>query len=67
MNKINVNGSKADPFYKFLKNEKVGVAGTPQIKWNFTKFLANKDGVVVHRFGPQIETNEIEVILKKYL
>ena len=44
-NKINVNGSKADPFYTFLKKEQLGVAGTPQIKWNFTKFLVNKNFV----------------------
>ena len=37
-NKIGVNGAKADPFYNFLKLEKPGVAGTSQIKWNFTKF-----------------------------
>ena len=60
MNKINVNGSKADPFYKFLKEQKPGIADTPQIKWNFTKFLINKDGCVVKRYGPQTEVSEIE-------
>ena len=60
MNKINVNGSKADPFYNFLKEQKPGIAKTPQIKWNFTKFLINKDGCVVKRYGPQTEVSEIE-------
>jgi len=60
MNKINVNGSKADPFYNFLKEQKPGIADTPQIKWNFTKFLINKDGCVVKRYGPQTEVSEIE-------
>ena len=60
MNKINVNGSKADPFYEFLKEQKPGIADTPQIKWNFTKFLINKDGCVVKRYSPQTEVSEIE-------
>ena len=60
MNKINVNGSKADPFYNFLKEQKPGFADTPQIKWNFTKFLVNKDGYVVKRHSPQTEVSEIE-------
>ena len=60
MNKINVNGSNADPFYNFLKEQKPGVIETPQIKWNFTKFLINKDGYVVERLGPQAEIEEIE-------
>ena len=60
MNKINVNGSKADPFYNFLKEQKPGIADTPQIKWNFTKFLINKDGCVVKRYSPQTEVSEIE-------
>ena len=61
MNKINVNGSNADPFYNFLKEQKPGVIETPQIKWNFTKFLINRDGYVVERFSPQTEIEEIEI------
>ncbi len=59
-NKINVNGSKEDPFYTFLKEKKPGVGGTKPIKWNFTKFLINNNGEVVNRFGPQVEPMEIE-------
>ena len=61
MNKINVNGSNADPFYNFLKEQKPGVIETPQIQWNFTKFLINRDGYVVERFSPQAEIEEIEI------
>ena len=61
MNKINVNGANADPFYNFLKEQKPGVIETPQIKWNFTKFLINRDGYVVERFSPQAEIEEIEI------
>ena len=60
MNKINVNGKNADPLYNFLKEQKPGVIETPQIKWNFTKFLINRDGYVVERFSPQTEIEEIE-------
>ena len=66
-NKIKVNGSNADPFYQFLKNEIPGVAGTKQIKWNFTKFLINKNGVVKERFSPQSEVSEIEPEIIKLL
>ena len=59
-NKINVNGSKEDPFYTFLKAARPGVGGTKPIKWNFTKFLISKDGEVVNRFSPQVEPREIE-------
>ena len=67
MNKINVNGRKTDPFYKFLKKQKPGIAGTSQIKWNFTKFLVNWSGQVIERFGPQVEASEIEKSIEKNL
>lgn len=50
--KIDVNGPSADPLYKYLKAEKPGLMGSKRIKWNFTKFLVNKDGDVVKRFAP---------------
>ena len=67
MNKINVNGRKTDPFYKFLKKQKPGIAGTSQIKWNFTKFLVNRSGQVIKRFGPHVEASEIEKSIEKNL
>ena len=66
-NKINVNGSKSDPVYQYLKDQSPGVAGTTQIKWNFTKFLINKNGEVIERFSPQAEADEIEAGIKKLL
>ena len=67
MNKIKVNGPKADPLFKFLKKQRSGIAGTPQIKWNFTKFLINRDGEVIKRFGPKIEAKYIESTIQKIL
>ena len=65
--KIHVNGSKSDPVYQFLKEQSPGVVGTTQIKWNFTKFLINKNGEVIERFSPQAEADEIEAGIKKLL
>lgn len=48
--KIEVNGANADPLYKFLKKEQSTVLGS-KIKWNFTKFLVDREGKVVARFG----------------
>ena len=67
MSKIKVNGPKADPLFKFLKKQKSGIAGTPQIKWNFTKFLINRDGEVIKRFGPKTEAKDIESTIQKIL
>ena len=50
--KIEVNGANAHPFYKWLKSEKTGVLGTEAIKWNFTKFLIDRNGHVTKRFAP---------------
>lgn len=50
--KIDVNGSKADPLYKWLKEQKSGLLGIGAIKWNFTKFLIDRNGSVIKRFAP---------------
>src|SRR5271170_3961048 len=47
MSKIDVNGPNADPLYAWLKHEKKGVLGTEAVKWNFTKFLIDREGRVV--------------------
>ena len=52
MAKIDVNGSGADPLWKWLKSEAPGVLGTEAIKWNFTKFLVGKNGKVIKRYAP---------------
>jgi glutathione peroxidase len=53
MSKVDVNGGKADPLFKWLTAEAPGLLGTKAIKWNFTKFLVGKDGRVVKRYAPQ--------------
>lgn len=53
--KINVNGKDEDPLYTFLKSKQKG-----RIKWNFTKFLVNKNGEVINRFGPTTKPKDIE-------
>ena len=50
--KIEVNGEGAHPLYKWLKSEGKGILGSESIKWNFTKFLVDRDGQVVKRYAP---------------
>jgi glutathione peroxidase len=57
MAKIEVNGPKAHPLYAYLKREKAGLLGSQSIKWNFTKFLVDREGRVVRRFAP-VDTPE---------
>lgn len=66
-NKIDVNGKDADPFYNFLKNERPGIMGTKNIKWNFSKFLVNKNGEVIKRYGPSTKPESIESDIIKLL
>lgn len=58
---VDVNGSSASPLYKFLKCSKGGILGKT-IKWNFSKFLIDKEGNVVDRFAPATSPLKIEVI-----
>ena len=66
--KIEVNGDNEEPLYTYLKSQKGGMMGS-KIKWNFTKFLVDKQGHVVERFEPTAEKNvlipAIEAELKK--
>ena len=66
MEKIDVNGDNADPLWKYLKSKKSGLLGS-RIKWNFTKFLVDREGNVVERFGPAVKPeqlkSEIEALL----
>jgi len=65
--KIKVNGDDADPLWKFLKSKQGGLMGN-FIKWNFTKFLVDTNGIPVARYSPK--TNpipDIETDIKKYL
>ena len=58
--KIDVNGANAHPLYKYLKHEAKGLLGTESIKWNFTKFLIDKNGKVVKRYAPTDTPEGIE-------
>ena len=50
--KVEVNGAKAHPLWQWLKKEKPGLLGMEAIKWNFTKFLLDRNGKVVKRYAP---------------
>ena len=65
--KIDVNGDNAHPLYKFLTTEKKGLLGTEKIKWNFTKFLVNKDGEPVNRYGSSTTPEQIETDIEKLI
>ena len=65
--KIDVNGSNASPLFKYLKHESPGILGTEAIKWNFTKFLVDQNGVVIKRFAPKDGGSAIEAELIKII
>lgn len=65
--KINVNGEETHPLYRYLKSEQPGILGTEAIKWNFTKFLVDKQGNVVERFGSSTKPKELEEKLESLL
>ncbi len=50
--KIDVNGPNAHPLYRWLRSEKPGLLGSTAIKWNFTKFLIDREGQVRQRYAP---------------
>jgi glutathione peroxidase len=64
--KIEVNGDNAHPLYKFLTKEKGGLINDA-IKWNFTKFLIDKNGIVVGRFAPQTSPESLEKDIEQLL
>lgn len=51
--KVDVNGEGAHPLFTELKRQAPGILGTEGIKWNFTKFLINREGAVVNRYAPK--------------
>jgi len=64
--RINVNGSNAHPLYKYLTTQQPG-RFTNGIKWNFTKFLVNRAGDVLHRYAPKTAPSEIENVIQDTL
>jgi glutathione peroxidase len=65
--KIDVNGAGAHPLYKFLTGEKAGVLGTEAIKWNFTKFLIDREGRPVARYGSATKPEALEGAIQELL
>ena len=64
--KINVNGKEASPLFTYLKEQQKG-EGTGRIKWNFTKFLIDREGHVVKRFEPKEEPDALETDIRALL
>jgi glutathione peroxidase len=65
--KVDVNGDSAHPIFKYLKSELKGLLGTSRVKWNFTKFLVDKNGKPLKRFSPTTKPEKIEKYLEKVL
>lgn len=66
MAKIDVNGDHAHPLYKWLKSEQSGLF-TDAIKWNFTKFLVDRQGQVIGRYAPTTKPKELVADIEKAL
>jgi glutathione peroxidase len=65
--KIDVNGAKSHPLYRFLKAAQPGILGTRRIKWNFTKFLVDRSGNPIKRYAPQQKPEAIEEDIRNAL
>lgn len=65
--KVNVNGSDASPLYQHLKTEAKGAFGTEAIKWNFTKFLVNRNGKVIKRFASNTPPEKLDSDIQRAL
>ena len=65
--KIEVNGTQANPLYVWLKGEAPGVAGIEAIKWNFTKFLVDRNGRAVERYAPATKPEAIREAIEALL
>ena len=65
--KIDVNGENTEPLYKFLKKEQGGILWMDSIKWNFTKFLVDRNGNIVDRYSPSTKPRSIKDDIEKLL
>ena len=65
--KIDVNGAQAHPLYTLLKGAQPGILGTGRIKWNFTKFLVDRNGRPIRRYAPQHKPETIEEDIRNAL
>jgi glutathione peroxidase len=67
LKKIEVNGEGASPLYDWMKGEAPGLMGSKSVKWNFTKFLIDRDGKVVRRYAPNDTPASIEKDIERLL
>ena len=67
MQKVEVNGENASPLFDWMKKEAPGLMGSKAIKWNFTKFLIDREGNVVKRYGPADAPASIAKDIEKLL
>jgi glutathione peroxidase len=67
MAKVDVNGDNASPLFDWMKGEAPGLMGSKGIKWNFTKFLIDRQGKVVKRYAPQDKPERIAKDIEKLL
>jgi glutathione peroxidase len=65
--KIEVNGEGASDLYQWLREQQPGDGDTSDIAWNFEKFLVDREGTVVRRFGSAVTPEEIGEVLPEYL
>jgi len=65
--RIEVNGDGTHPLYKFLKQEARGLMGSEKVKWNFTKFLVDRNGRVVRRYPPTTKPDAIRKDIEELL
>jgi glutathione peroxidase len=65
--KVDVNGPGAHPLFNFLKRERPGFLGSERIKWNFTKFLIDRKGRVLRRYGPSTKPAALATVLEEKL
>ncbi len=65
--KIDVNGEHTDPLYHYLKQSAPGILGSEAIKWNFTKFLIDRNGKVIERYAPSTTPESIAADIEKLL
>ena len=65
--KIDVNGADAHPLFKYLTTHAPGILGTEAIKWNFTKFLLDREGRIVHRYAPTTVPEKLTGDIEKLL
>ena len=65
--KVDVKGDDAHPLFSLLTREKKGLLGTENIKWNFTKFLVNKEGEPVSRYAPSTTPEKIQSDIENLL